>query len=274
MPCSPGTRSKRSNSSLLSPQTIALDRLAGFTIRAYVPEGRAVARPPPLQPGSTQPSALERRRAASLRGHRFATGRTTTLNPDRYAAAVAFATAAHAGQLRKGTAIPYVSHPLAVSGLVLEFGGDEDQGIAGLLHDVVEDCGVSLLEVSRRFGVRVAGLVEGCTDGAPDEHGRKAPWRERKERYLQHLEECPEDTLLVSACDKLHNARCIVSDIRMVGDHVFDRFSASRELVIWYYRRLAGVFGRRLANQTLATILEYEITDMWDFGISGDATRL
>lgn len=196
------------------------------------------------------------------------------LDTPRYARAVRFAAAAHAGQIRKGSAIPYITHPLAVSGLVAEFGGDEDQAVAGLLHDTVEDCGVSLLDLSRLFGIRVAALVEGCTDGAPDEHGVKAPWRERKERYLHHLEECPEEVLLVSACDKLHNARAIVSDMRMIGDDVFDRVSASREDTIWYYRRLAGLFSRRLTHQGLARILEYTIGDLWDFGICGGATAI
>lgn len=192
---------------------------------------------------------------------------TLMLNTTRYANAVRFAAHAHAGQVRKGTTIPYVVHPLAVSALVVEFAGDEDHAIAGLLHDVVEDCGVSLLTLSDRFGTRVAAIVEGCTDGAPDAHGVKAPWRERKERYLAHLEEEPQDTLLVSACDKLHNARAIVSDIRLVGDEVFGRFSANRDEVIWYYRSLAGVFGRRLDHPALITILTYEIANMWDYGI-------
>ena len=196
------------------------------------------------------------------------------LNSDRYARALTFAADAHAGQVRKGTAIPYITHPLAVSGLVVEFGGDEDQANAGLLHDVVEDCGVSLLTLAAEFGVRVAAIVEGCTDGAPDEHGRKAPWLERKELYLEHLEGASQDTLLVSACDKLHNARAIVSDIRVIGLEVFDRFTATRERTIWYYRRLAGVFARRLGNARLAQTLEYEISNMWDYGLPNDATAL
>jgi GTP pyrophosphokinase len=194
-------------------------------------------------------------------------------SPD-YAKAVHFAARAHAGQLRKGSDIPYITHPLSVSALVIEFGGDEEQAIAGLLHDVVEDCGVSLLTLAEEFGVRVAAIVEGCTDGVPDERGRKAPWRERKELYLEHLEETPADVLLVSACDKLHNARSIVSDIQTIGSAVFDRFTADRDQTIWYYRRLAGVFQRQLQNPRLVTLFEYEIASMTDFGISGDATAL
>jgi (p)ppGpp synthase/HD superfamily hydrolase len=196
------------------------------------------------------------------------------LNTPRYADAVRFAADAHFGQVRKGTAIPYIIHPLTVSALVVEFGGDEDQAIAGLLHDVVEDCEVSPLTLSDRFGARVAAIVEGCTDGVPDQLGVKAPWRERKERYLAHLEQEPQDTLLVSACDKLHNARCIVSDTRLIGQEVFDRFTASREQVIWYYCRLAGVFERRLRHPDLLRTLTYEIANMWDYGLPSDVMPL
>lgn len=193
---------------------------------------------------------------------------------DRYSTALAFATAAHAGQVRKGTAVPYITHPLAVSALVLEFDGDEDQAIAGLLHDVVEDCDVSLPTLVDKFGVRVASIVEACTDGAPDEYGRKAPWLDRKSRYLQHLEAEPLDTLLVSACDKLHNARAIVSDIRQIGSAAFDRFNGTRDQTIWYYRHLAGVFARKMSDARLVRALEYEIQAMTDFGIRGDATAI
>lgn len=191
-----------------------------------------------------------------------------------YADALRFAATAHAGQVRKGTAIPYVTHPLAVSGLVVEFGGDEEQAIAALLHDVVEDCDVSLLTISDTFGVRVAAIVEGCTDGVPDALGRKAPWKARKARYLEHLELATQDTLLVSACDKLHNARSIVADVRIIGGAVFDRFTAGRDQTIWYYRSLAGVFRRQLKAGRLARLLEYTINDMADYGPSGGSTAL
>jgi (p)ppGpp synthase/HD superfamily hydrolase len=196
------------------------------------------------------------------------------LKSQRYAYAVSFAAKAHAGQFRKGGRIPYISHPLAVSALVVEYGGDEDQAIAALLHDVVEDCGVSLLTLSEEFGLRVAAIVEACTDGVPDERGVKAPWRERKERYLAHLEQEEDDALLVSACDKLHNAKAIVSDIRETGLEVFDRFTASREEVLWYYRRLAGVFERCIDRPSLVRALVYEIAAMWDFGTPDTASPL
>jgi len=117
---------------------------------------------------------------------------------------------------------------------VLEFGGDEEQAIAGLLHDVVEDCGEQhRLAVRRQFGERVADIVEGCTDGTPDDTGAKAPWHERKETYIRHLRDAPLDTVLVSACDKLYNARAIAADVRSIGLAVFDRFNAGRDGTLW-----------------------------------------
>lgn len=161
--------------------------------------------------------------------------------------ALDYAADAHNGQLRKGTPNPYLGHLIGVCSLVLDYGGDEDQAIAGLLHDVVEDCGLAHLErIRAAFGSRVAAMVEGCTDGSPDEAGVKAPWRERKEAYLAHLVQAHADTLLVSACDKLHNARAIVADLRAVGPDVFSRFKAGREGTLWYYHQLAGIFAARL----------------------------
>jgi (p)ppGpp synthase/HD superfamily hydrolase len=106
---------------------------------------------------------------------------------ETYDAALAYATAAHAGQVRKGTAIPYITHPTAVASLVREFGGDQEQVIAALLHDVVEDCGILIDEIAARFGNRVADIVAGCTDGIPDGTGNKPAWRRRKETHIAHL---------------------------------------------------------------------------------------
>jgi (p)ppGpp synthase/HD superfamily hydrolase len=167
----------------------------------------------------------------------------------RYGEALTFATAAHDGQLRKGTAIPYIHHPMAVSALVIEHGGSEDQAIAGLLHDVLEDCGAGHAgEIEARFGAEVLRIVEGLTDGIPGHNGRKPPWRERKERYLAHLSETPEEVVLVSAADKLHNATAISNDFCEIGDAVFERFKPSKSETVWYYQRLAGVLGDRLGK--------------------------
>ncbi len=167
----------------------------------------------------------------------------TTIGP-RFVEAVALAAELHAGQVRKGTSIPYVAHVLAVAAIVLEHGGDEDQAIAALLHDVVEDCGAEHEATIRdRFGARIAAIVRGCTDA---DCLPKPSWRARKDAYLAHLEHAAPDVLLVSAADKLHNAHAIVSDGHTQGARVFERFKAGREGTIWYYSELADVFARRL----------------------------
>ena len=164
----------------------------------------------------------------------------------RFAQGLELAVRAHDGQLRKGTSIPYIAHPMAVASIALEYGADEDQAIAALLHDAVEDGGAEYEhEIRERFGARVADLVMGCTDGIPDATGQKPPWKQRKEKYLAHLEMATSDVLLVSGADKLHNARAILADLHTVGVSVFDRFTASKEETLWYYPTLSEIFSRR-----------------------------
>lgn len=159
----------------------------------------------------------------------------------RYELAVGYAAAVHMSQLRKGTGIPYMSHLLGVSALVLEQHGDEDQAIAGLLHDAPEDQGGldRLEDIRVRFGERVAEIVAACTDTYEDP---KPPWRERKERYIAHLAEAPREALLVSLADKVHNTRALLFDYRSHGETLWDRFHATREQTLWYYRTLAERF--------------------------------
>jgi (p)ppGpp synthase/HD superfamily hydrolase len=166
----------------------------------------------------------------------------------RFERALLFATRKHAAQTRKGGSVPYISHLLGVAGLVLEAGGDEDLAIAALLHDVAEDCGgVSILnQVRRRFGKRVAHIVEGCSDAFTTP---KPPWRERKEPYIRHLRTADADTPLVSAADKLHNARSIVADYREHGERIWERFHGKREGTLWYYRALLDEFKRKKPNR-------------------------
>jgi GTP pyrophosphokinase len=179
----------------------------------------------------------------------------------RFERALVFATRKHAGQERKGTPVPYVSHLLGVAGLVLEAGGDEDLAIAALLHDVAEDCGgVPMLnQVRRRFGKRVAHIVEGCSDAFTTP---KPPWRERKEPYIRHLRTADADTRLVSAADKLHNARTIVADYRELGEQIWERFQGKRDGTLWYYRALLDEFKRkkpnRIVNEFERVVLELE----------------
>jgi (p)ppGpp synthase/HD superfamily hydrolase len=168
----------------------------------------------------------------------------------RFADALAFATTAHAGQIRKSVGAPYITHPIAVASLVGEYGGDEDQAIAALLHDVMEDCGVTSEEIARRFGARVAAIVAACTDTV--EHP-KPPWRERKEAHLAHVRREPPEVKLVIAADKLHNASCIVRDLhrKSVGDAVWERFTASKSDVIWYYRAMAAALAEGWSSEIL-----------------------
>ena len=171
----------------------------------------------------------------------------------RFNQALALATEAHKGQVRKGTenahglAVPYITHPVAVAALVVRYGGDQDQAIAGLLHDVLEDGGPHWAEpIEAKFGERVLSIVRACTDGVPDATGKKPPWKERKVAYIAHLSNSTDESLLVSGCDKLHNLTCIVDDLREIGDTVFDRFTASKEQTIWYYTELAAVLAGRV----------------------------
>lgn len=173
----------------------------------------------------------------------------------RFNQALILATEAHAGQYRKSTDIPYITHPVAVAELIAKFGGDEDQQIAGLLHDVLEDGGPQWeAPIKEQFGARVLSMVQACTDGTPDATGQKAPWRERKEAYLAHLAETPADALLVSACDKLHNLQAILADHKQIGDKVFERFTASKAETQWYYGELVSVLAGRVSPSLASAI--------------------
>jgi (p)ppGpp synthase/HD superfamily hydrolase len=142
---------------------------------------------------------------------------------------------------RKGTDIPYLSHLLAVMVTVAENGGDEDQLIAAVLHDYLEDIdGAHATQLESQFGARVARLVVGLSD---TEVRPKPAWHERKRKYLVHLRTAAHDLKLISAADKLHNARCIRRDLRRVGDAVWDRFTATREQTLWYYREVVDALG-------------------------------
>jgi (p)ppGpp synthase/HD superfamily hydrolase len=152
----------------------------------------------------------------------------------RFDDAVGFVLEKHRHQLRKGTEIPYVSHLLAVAAIVLEYGGTEDEAIAAVLHDVVEDQGGRpvLEQIRAEFGAPVADTVEGCTDAETNPRPR---WRERKERYLEHLPGASASVHLVAAADKLHNLRAIIRDYRRIGEGVWSRFNSGRDGILWYH---------------------------------------
>jgi len=179
----------------------------------------------------------------------------------RYEAALVMATQLHASQIRKGSEVPYVSHLLAVSSLVIENGGTEDQAIAGLLHDAVEDQGglETLERIRKHFGSGVADIVDHCTDAYEEP---KPDWRPRKEKYISEIAVMPATAALVSCADKLHNARAILSDLREIGDTLWDRFTGKKEETLWYYRSLVDafeqVFPSRLTDELRRTVEEIE----------------
>lgn len=183
----------------------------------------------------------------------------------RYSDALAYACHLHRAQIRKGSGTPYVAHLLSVSALVLEHGGDEDEAIAALLHDAAEDQGgLPVLDaIATRYGPRVAEIVRACSDSLAEDSAAKAPWRERKERYLAHLADAPEHIALVAAADKLHNARAIVGDLREHGAAVWSRFNAPDPAEqLWYYGSLVAALSAQggrvapLAAELARTVAE------------------
>ncbi|TMB74479.1 MAG: HD domain-containing protein [Deltaproteobacteria bacterium] len=173
----------------------------------------------------------------------------------RFEDALVYSARLHAKQIRKGTTIPYVSHLLGVAGIVLEHGGNEVETIAALLHDAVEDQGGADTreEIRRRFGDAVVSIVDGCTDA---EVIPKPPWKERKEQYIARLSHASPSILLVSAADKLHNARAILGDYRALGENLWDRFNGGKEGTLWYYKSLVDAFKQAAAGTALAPLIE------------------
>src|ERR1700704_2503257 len=157
--------------------------------------------------------------------------------------ALVYAASAHRHQRRKGGSVPYVSHLLGVASLVLDYGGGETEVVAGLLHDCIEDCGIEHEPfILKAFGAPVLALVEACSDAAVKQGEAKPDWHGRKAAYLEHLRSQPASVLLVSACDKLHNARAILGDLRIHGQSVWERFHQGEADQLWYYRSLAAAF--------------------------------
>src|SRR3546814_6202304 len=158
---------------------------------------------------------------------------------DRYSLAVDYARIAHARQMRKGTHVPYLSHVLGVAALVVEYGGNEDQAIAGLLHDTIEDHGQAHEAMIRAlFDEAVVDIVVACTDASAearaaqaDPETARANWYARKRAHLDNAIDADDKVLLVMACEKLHNARAIVQDLEnpAVGQAVFERFNGGRD---------------------------------------------
>jgi (p)ppGpp synthase/HD superfamily hydrolase len=177
----------------------------------------------------------------------------------RFDEAFLYAAELHEDQERKGGGEPYLAHLMAVCSLALEHGADEDQAIAALLHDAVEDQGGDRIlgDIRSRFGADVADIVAGCSDSRL---ATKPPWRLRKEAYLDRLRVEPPRVLLIVTADKLHNARAILRDYREIGDALWERFTGEKDDVLWYYRELARALGStgpaRLADELTRTVDE------------------
>ncbi len=180
---------------------------------------------------------------------------------DRFTRALTLACELHRTQARKGSQVPYVAHLLAVASIALEHGASEDEAIAAVLHDAVEDQGgkETAGRIRAEFGDQVADVVLGCSD--TDEEP-KPPWRARKERYVAHVREASTSVRLVSASDKLHNARSILADYRVHGEAVWEIFRGGRGGTLWYYRALVEAFslhGRsRLVDELDRVVSELE----------------
>jgi (p)ppGpp synthase/HD superfamily hydrolase len=175
--------------------------------------------------------------------------------------ALVYATRAHGDQTRKKTGIPYIAHILGVTAIAMEYGANETEAIAALLHDAVEDCGGErrLRDIEKKFGKTVAKIVDGCTDTYETP---KPPWRERKEAYLAHLKDSNCATRLVSASDKLHNTRAILAELRRHGLEVFERFAGKKDGTLWYYRALVTAFREHGDHADLVDELDRVVTQI------------
>lgn len=191
---------------------------------------------------------------------------------DRISAAFALAALVHEKQTRKSTDIPYISHPMAVAAQVSVWGGSEDQFIAALLHDVVEDGGAQYMPViEEHFGKHVLDLVMACSDAAPQRGQPKGAWIERKEKYIANLRSAADEVLLISAADKWHNLASILADAKQLGEMVFDRFirqdferTDKKKMVLWYYKEIISVYRERkvAAAPELDSLLDEIVTVM------------
>ena len=184
----------------------------------------------------------------------------------RFEEALVFTTQLHTEQQRKGTSVPYIAHLLAVTSLVLENGGNEDEAIAALLHDAIEDQGgAPTRELIRRFGDTVVAIVDGCTDA---EEWPKPPWRMRKEAYIAHLRTASPSVRLVSAADKLHNARAILADYRVLGDSLWPRFHGGKAGTLWYYRSVVDAL-RETGSTPLIDELDRVVSEIERLAFKG-----
>ena len=180
---------------------------------------------------------------------------------EKFEEALIYATRVHGNQTRKKTGIPFVAHILGVTAIALEYGGNETEAIGALLHDTVEDCGGAerLRDIREKFGDEVASIVDGCTDTYETP---KPPWLQRKQAYIEHLNDSDSPTRLVSASDKLHNTRAILAEFRRSGLEVFERFSGKKDGTLWYYRALVTAFRRHGNHEDLIDELDRVVSEI------------
>ncbi|MBA2435506.1 MAG: HD domain-containing protein [Chthoniobacterales bacterium] len=185
----------------------------------------------------------------------------------KFTEALVYATDVHGGQLRKKTKIPYIGHLLGVTAIAMEYGANETEAIAALLHDAVEDRGgpQRQCEIEEKFGQAVSEIVAGCTD---TDQTPKPPWRERKEKYIAHLASASASTRLVSASDKLHNAQAILHNLREEGDELWTRFKGGKDGTLWYYRSLVAAF-RKHGASALIDELDRVVTKIEELAATG-----
>lgn len=178
----------------------------------------------------------------------------------RFEQALVYATRLHAAQIRKASGVPYISHLLSVTALVLEAGGDEDEAIAALLHDAVEDQGgkATRAEIYHLFGERVGTIVDNCTEFDTE---IKPPWHERKQQYLEQLRQSSVATRRVALADKLHNARTLLQDYRQQGEALWSMFSAGKEGLLWFYHSLLALY-REIAPSPMVEELARVISEL------------
>lgn len=179
----------------------------------------------------------------------------------RFTDALSLAAELHASQCRKSSGVPYISHVLAVASLVIEFGGDEDEAIAALLHDAAEDCGgePTLARIRREFGANVAAIVLGCSDTTTYP---KPPWRARKEAYLYHLAQANRSVQLVAIADKLHNLRSTLREYAVQGEQFWTHFRSGREGMLWYFGELVRIFRDSDVPRQLFLELEQSLAEL------------
>lgn len=177
----------------------------------------------------------------------------TTQLSDRFAEALTYAFQLHRHQIRKISGTPYIGHLLSVAALVLAAGGDEDEAIAALLHDALEDQGGIAIwaEIQQRFGDKVVAIIDGCSEVYTQP---KPPWLERKQRYLDQLRQAPLSVLRVSLADKLDNARSLVTDLAIHGEPMWQAFKGGREQTLWFYQELITIYRQRLPGLQLTEL--------------------